>query len=432
MAVSSSPAGRLGTLVVAILLYVMNFLLTTEEMTIGMPSTLRNASGTTAEEETAPSSSFLPSSSVWRVGNASLVMERLALPNVPLATLVPDGNCAPTMHLELSMPVPSDTASKKWLIQTYSDDHVPKSVGGDEFYVTYSADGGNTDHFTAAALITDLHNGEYELEFVASPTNPVDNTTAYGTMRIYHEYTCGIGQLKPPTKMSWTSGGGLNIVYNLTEVPRPYIRPFNANQSTRVSLQKYDRIYAIGDSLMEQFARDTSYSNLVSRRIRGILNSSTVHTFLNPALAAMKHIGKNQTTAFIIGHFVFEILAGENGEHADDFDDHCHAIRQYIGKLREAASLHNNIDIFWKSGSAMQLHAVSGKGWFKIGRVKYLSSSRARHLYEIQRELMADLQIPVLDVYEFTYLSADWLKEGDGRHYQPELTQRLVSQFYES
>jgi len=430
--VVSSPACRLATLLVAILLCVMNFLLPTENMTVGTPSTLQNASGTTAKEETAPSSS-LPSSSVWRVGNASLVMERLALPNVPLAALVPDGNCAPTTHLELSMPVPSNTASKKWLIQTYSNnDNTPKSVGGDEFYVTYTADGGNTDHFTAAARITDLHNGKYELEFVASPTNLVDNTTSHGALRIYHEYTCGIGQLNPPTKMNWTSGGGLNIVYDLTEVPRPYIRPFDMNQSTHVSLQKYDRIYAIGDSLMEQFARDTSYSNLVSLRIRGILTSSTVHTFLNSALAAMKRIGKNQTTAFLIGHFVFEILAGEHGEHADDFADHCHAIRHYIDKLREAASLHNNVDVFWKSGSAMQLHAVSGKSWFTIDRVNYMSSSRARHLYEIQRDLMLDLQIPVLDVYEFTYLSADWLKEGDGRHYQPELTQKLVSQFYKS
>ena len=40
------------------------------------------------------------------------------------------------------------------------------------------------------------------------------------------------------------------------------------------------------------------------------------------------------------------------------------------------------------------------------------------------------VDVACLDIYEATYLSADWTLPGDGRHYRPELNERMLSWFY--
>jgi len=129
-----------------------------------------------------------------------------------------------------------------------------------------------------------------------------------------------------------------------------------------------------------------------------------------------------------VGHFVWELLANENENvGGPDFVDHLQACREYIAQIREIAP---DFDLYWKSGTALQLHAVNGVGWFKIQRVFYLSTYRAQHLYDEQVQLMHELGVPVLDMYRLTYLSADWLRKGDGRHYENTFMKRAIRRFF--
>jgi hypothetical protein len=46
------------------------------------------------------------------------------------------------------------------------------------------------------------------------------------------------------------------------------------------------------------------------------------------------------------------------------------------------------------------------------------------------RLMMDELRVPVLDVYEASYLSADWTLSGDGRHYNTAYNKMVLSWFY--
>ena len=58
-------------------------------------------------------------------------------------------------------------------------------------------------------------------------------------------------------------------------------------------------------------------------------------------------------------------------------------------------------------------------------RVRYMSASRSNFLYHAQKELMAQLYVPFLDIYQATYLSAFQTIPGDGRHYRRVVNRRL-------
>lgn len=73
---------------------------------------------------------------------------------------------------------------------------------------------------------------------------------------------------------------------------------------------------------------------------------------------------------------------------------------------------------------------VTANEYRLLQRVRYMSSSRMACLYELQRNLMQELQVPFLDIYEATYLSASWTLPGDGRHYSPDLHQHMLRWFY--
>jgi len=62
----------------------------------------------------------------------------------------------------------------------------PKVVGGDEFYVTFTAENATDQaHITAVAMTTDLKNGKYELDFVASLMNAHDPALDNGRIQIH-------------------------------------------------------------------------------------------------------------------------------------------------------------------------------------------------------------------------------------------------------
>jgi hypothetical protein len=59
-----------------------------------------------------------------------------------------------------------------------------------------------------------------------------------------------------------------------------------------------------------------------------------------------------------------------------------------------------------------------------------MSSSRAESLYKVQSKVMKELNVPVLDLYEAYYLSADRSSPGDGRHFDGQFNAFILSWFY--
>jgi hypothetical protein len=64
--------------------------------------------------------------------------------------------------------------------------------------------------------------------------------------------------------------------------------------------------------------------------------------------------------------------------------------------------------------------------------MRYASNSRVKYLYEEQMKIMKELNVPVLDVFEATYLSSDQQLIGDLVHYQAPFNKLILSYFYRS
>ena len=59
-----------------------------------------------------------------------------------------------------------------------------------------------------------------------------------------------------------------------------------------------------------------------------------------------------------------------------------------------------------------------------------MSSSRSHVLHQIQKSITQKLNVPYLDIYDSSYISADWHYPTDGRHYRPEINQYWFTSFY--
>ena len=145
----------------------------------------------------------------------------------------------------------------------------------------------------------------------------------------------------------------------------------------------------------------------------------------------------HHNTALIVGSCLWDILDAQDTLQGTNFDDHVGACREYIARLRR---LYPGVTIVWKSPMAVHLHYVdlervrkhdvSTATLFGLDRIRYMSRSRSRYIYERQKSLMQQLDVPFLDLYEATFLSADWLYPGDGRHYRPDFNRMMLSWFY--
>jgi hypothetical protein len=53
-----------------------------------------------------------------------------------------------------------------------------------------------------------------------------------------------------------------------------------------------------------------------------------------------------------------------------------------------------------------------------------------KYLYEEQMKIMKELNVPVLDVFEATYLSSDQHPPGDCAHYVTSFNKLILNYFY--
>lgn len=379
-----------------------------------------------------------------------------------------------------------------WILWSLDHQGNVKTRGGDEYYIAItvnneneneycnicSNDNVNTNNkstnkevrpYTAVAIIEDRHDGSYRLTFSATPTCPIPPPATActadcggATLTIFFQYSCGIGQMAPPTKAGWRNGAYTHRRYDIPLRKLPPIRPYshpnhnNCGQNI-IDLSQYDLIVAYGDSTMEQFIRQRLHKkgkylfqkNITQgEKICTGLNSTTVEHLLNTLERDKGDVLRDSTNfkkkAIMIGSCLWDILDSKDTVQGEDYNDHQQACRNYI---REIRTRYPDVTILWKSPTAVHIHVVDLErlvvskigeaALFGMERIRYMSATRSKHLYRAQKRIIeeecADMEdVVFLDLYEASYLSADWLFPSDGRHYRPDWNRLMLQGFYPS
>lgn len=332
---------------------------------------------------------------------------------------------------------------------------------------------------------------EYTIQWVASPMNySVANISGVGMSKRGHvsvhvQYSAGIGCVPPPTKQPWLHGGAIQTRYicrnvtvpeNTTDDRKSYeifrimnIQPFHPSVPSQ-KLSSYDLVMAYGDSILEQLVASRKCQNEPDDPINSghvccactkvhflakvakplnSLNLSLLLNELNVLLQPHRTRMQETSTALILNSALWDVLSDEATmvDSACTVKDKGHTVwkghlatmAQY---LRTIAQLYPQVTLFWMLPTAVHIHRVHllseplllQKAPQKIRRTKYMSASRTQQLYQLQKDLLVSLResedsisVIGLDIYDATYLSADWTLPGDGRHYRPELNQLMLS-----
>lgn len=377
----------------------------------------------------------------------SLSMERMKQANITLSppATVSMNACPLTSQVRL---VVSRRDNQHWIIESLDVNGNRKTMGGDEYYVTYTDDAATTTSTgpTAVAFVRDLGDGTYELRFVTTPslnttTTITTKSAQSGTVSITLQYSCGIGHLAPPIKANWSTGGAINANYMMIHdtISAPAMENFLPPRD-KINLGQYDKVICYGDSTMGNLV-SVGRPNLVwpAGNVGAPLNTETIRnprtrdgktfpsmlTQIKSLVTAMTKQYNN--VALLIGSGVWDIIADDEGKQGPQFHDHRTALRQLIVEIQQAFP---NLPIYWKSHTAMHIHQVADKkDWYHLERVFYMSSSRSYDLYRYQKEIMRDLNVSILDLYPATYLSAHHLERHDGRHYSLAFNEKMLSWF---
>jgi hypothetical protein len=392
------------------------------------------ASGSALSSHFKPISPFLLLPNSTDATAERKVMEQLV--NVTtLGENNPLRNCAITTQVRILR------QNAQWLLQSIDAQGKDKRVGRDEFYITY------TDSFewnssetraTAVALVNDSQHGTYLLDFVTTPMNPTPgNLTGAGILTVYFQYSCGIGRMYQPLKDAW-KGAGSSMTSFSTKTIEPPLRTFQPPCDHGIDLSVFNLTISFGDSLMDRLVSHKQIPhrpNLFFRHsIKSELSTKALPDIIRKLQKWHQHgLGNNSnnSVALILGSSMWDILVPDNIQ-GPYFTDHLNAARQLVETIRQ---LYPTVTLFWKAPSAAHPHRIALDECHQqpscLSRTRYLSNSRMEYLYQQQMRLMMDdLFVPVLDVYEASYLSADWTRPGDGRHFVPAYNKEVMSWFY--
>jgi hypothetical protein len=371
-------------------------------------------------------------------------VNRLRATTSKLVGVTPLEHCAPTTQIQLQI-----FNASIWILQSLDEQGNKKTVGGDEFYISYR-DYGNPDwsgggDATAVAIQTDLGDGRYLLDFVKPPMAMKYAISGSGKLIVHFQYTCGIGRMTDPEKDDWTYGGFLGLTTHTpldVHVPAPAIRPF---RMSTVNLSHYQAVLCFGDSIM---------NNYCGNFINGFLyRFPNVHCAGNAggklALATLdarneklqewhgelldksNNSTSNTTVALLRGSAAWDLTEFTHGSvQGRTFDDHIQACRLLIEYVQKR---YPKVAIFWKSPQAMHVHVLKESCFTNApcrNRTKYTSSSNVYYLHLRQKALMDELGVPLIDLYEATYLSDSWMMDGDSRHYRKWLNKEMLSWSY--
>lgn len=359
-------------------------------------------------------------------------------------------NCSPTAQVKIII-----SKQDEWILQTFDDSGQAKHIGGDEFYITYTdglGDANNTEYEnippTCVAIIQDKNDGTYSLKFSTTPMNPnPTNLLGRGRLTIQYEYTCGIGMMPQPTKQHWKNSGAVLETFHRNEVPLPPMTIFEIPIVD--DLSHWPLVVFFGDSTMLQMIKDgkameeagPEWEENIFLKNNTFFHANIRTEFRMDRLDVIqkkfqvmhrKQMLKYEfDVAIVVGSAIWDVLIAENIQ-GRDFEDHLAACRAFVLDLKKK---YFGRKIYWKSPSALQMHRVKcseANYEFQacVDSTRYLSNSRVRFLHEKQKELMKELDVTYLDLFDSYYLSAHYTAEGDGRHLRQELNEVILDWFY--
>jgi len=340
----------------------------------------------------------------------------------------------------------------EWTLETLNIYGEPtKSNNLDEMYMiyhTHSQSVAGNRPLAIAQLERDLSattsskSTLYRVKFFASPMNYRENVKKQGHISIHFQFTDGIGELPPPSKQEWRNGGYSHTRYIFRNVERPpVIHPFVPPLKT-IDLSQFSSVLAFGDSILEQLVGlDSSKREIqFGTKVAQPLQSRSVATLLESLRASFPPSGMSEKDVLILNSALWDVLSDQataascTNSHDDPWEDHCKALRTY---LQEVRSMYSSTKVAWLLPTAVHIHRVyladvklESRAPQKINRCRYMSCSRCSQLHTRQKEICEELNVPTLDLFQATYLSADWTLPGDGRHFQPELNQKMLGWFY--
>eukprot|EP00539_Tryblionella_compressa_P019467 CAMPEP_0178881080 /NCGR_PEP_ID=MMETSP0747-20121128/12813_1 /TAXON_ID=913974 /ORGANISM="Nitzschia punctata, Strain CCMP561" /LENGTH=186 /DNA_ID=CAMNT_0020549031 /DNA_START=126 /DNA_END=686 /DNA_ORIENTATION=- len=132
--------------------------------------------------------------------------------------------------------------------------------------------------------------------------------------------------------------------------------------------------------------------------------------------------------ALIIGSHCWDIVFPNKG--GRNFEQHLQAVQEMLTALRATFS-RDQVDIYWHSGFALQLHVANQPGWEQRDPLKYMSWNRSLDLWQRQEKVLNSVGgITRLDFLHATYLSADYYISNDARHVRPELNRHMLQWYY--
>jgi hypothetical protein len=317
----------------------------------------------------------------------------------------------------------------------------PKTVGGDEYYVTY-VDGTMLPgtNLTAAAFAHDQGDGTYRLDFYESSMNVLPSPLhGHGTLTAHLQYTCEMGRPVNPEKDKWSFGGALNIAFSFENVTMPSSKKFvPPNSDKAIDLGLYAHVVYHGDSIMRM---------LVNKRMGGppkrqamsfkknayFLGLGSQSAWNMDTLENMKKkmdypfLVNKTNTAIILGSAAWDILMNQRPFNMSSHLQACQLMIDHAHKQYPLAK------VYWRSATGMQIHEVAKqKDWTHFESMFYASNLRAQELYLLQKKMIAERNptVTFLDFYNATYLAADWLQPGDGRHYVKGCNLKMINWFY--
>ncbi|KAG7372592.1 hypothetical protein IV203_018735 [Nitzschia inconspicua] len=375
-----------------------------------------------------------------------------AINNNPLQ----DRQCSVTETIELELLQDDTSSSKRWVLKTLDGFGNYKTMGGDEFYfVTFSVYNNSTTTITQQPLRL-------------SRTIKTDQTSLsshLGRLEIFLQYTCFMGTLHQPLKDGWKSGGGSNIRTTLENVPCPPMQSWkerlherggvirnpsyivsNNTKPNITSLSRFDTTIFFGDSLMAQMVMTYSYPvsyfhypKAVTHGNADITVSTGTVQSVNKKLEEWEgaQLRRKSNIALVLGSASWDMLLPLEWQ-GSTFDRHLQGCRDLIHHVRKT---YPHVTIVWRLPTAVHVHnanrtcfmleegqiqTTTPKGktnWDKPRNpcadiLRYASTSRIDYLYRQQLHIMLhELHVPVIDLYEISFLSAHHLQNGDAQHY---------------
>ena len=101
-----------------------------------------------------------------------------------------------------------------------------------------------------------------------------------------------------------------------------------------------------------------------------------------------------------------------------NFEDHLGSLRDLLLRIKYEFP---NLTIGWKSVTAAHVHRTARRSETACNfRIKYMSTSRATTIHQMQLELLKKEfpDVLIADLYELTSYRAHLSRPGDGRHYR--------------